>query len=188
MFIKEIMVNGFYKQSRTAVTNQPTGYSQRAWIACMDWFDTIADTYADDVYVDGEHTFLNGLGFIQCYALPDSVEVPVENNGSAGALNKLWMPKMFIPGDSAALQAMMMDMKNEDLLFFVQDADFTITHKLQFGNKRVPARVNSLKPASGNIYEGRKGWEVELIATKRYIYNDSYTAYIMPPYVSGYVL
>jgi len=182
------MVAGYKHRNRKSTGTQRTGYSQRAWIAAQGWFSSIADTYLDnDIEVDGFHVFESGLDWIRLYALPKSVEVMSEVNGDAGAVNKLWLPKLFIPGDSAAVQAMMEALKNEDLLVLVEEADTTIPYKLQFGNSRVPARVQSMKPTSGNVYDGRKGWELELIATERYHYYDQFTGYVMPHYVEeGY--
>jgi len=182
------MVPGFLHKNRGNTGLQLTGYSQRALIAARSWFSSIADPYLDnDMEVDGFHVFDGGLDWINLYALPKSVEVMSEVNGEAGAVNKLWLPKLFIPGDSAAVQAMMEELKNEDLLLLVEEPDNTIPYKLQFGNSRVPAKVRSMKPTSGNIYDGRKGWEIELIATARYHYYPQYGGYVFPQYFLSYI-
>jgi len=182
------MIFGFFNQSRSTVANQEPGYTQTAYIACMEWLAQVAETYKDDLWIDGEHEFLPDLGFIRLYALPKSVEVEAETNGDLGALNVIWKPKLFIPGDSAQLQAMIEDWKNEDFLLHVQDIDLTVDHLLQFGNSRVPCRILTAKHTSGNVYDGRKGWEIEMIATTRYNYTPGIASsgyYVLPPYVEG---
>lgn len=162
------------------------GYTQAAYIACLEWFDIIANTYVDETIIDGEHTFQAGHGFIRLYALPKSVELNTDNSGEHGATNVLWKPKLFIPGDSSQLQAMIEDWKNEDFFLHVQDADINQDYFWQFGNRRVPSRIETAKYTSGNAYDGRKGWEIEMIATTRYQYIPGLLSsgyYVIPPYV-----
>lgn len=177
--------------TRATISNQKPGYSSHAWLASTDWFANIRKSYPlGSTIIDGEHEFLPDLAFIGCYALPKSVEVTEETFGEAGDVNQLWKPKVFIPGNSAALQAMLEGMLHDTLILLVQDIDESVNSKWQFGNERVPARLESVQYTSGNIYDGRKGWELNFIATERYQYfeNAFDHFYIAPPYVDeGYV-
>jgi len=171
-------VTNYFNMNRGNIGNQIPGFSQKAFIAPLGWFDSLQDPGADGVTITLDHTFLTtptGAGFVQLYALPKSVEAPGETNGEPGALNLNWKPKLFIPGDDAATQKLIETLQNDDVIVMLEDAKAPNGARYQFGNKRTPCSIVNVKPSSGTRGNGQKGWEIELEAVKRYVYSGAVT-------------
>jgi len=153
--------------------NIAPGYTQRAYVASKSWFRVISGHDTEDTTViSAAHAFYDGFDFIYCYAQPNSVKMAGNTSGEEGAVNSIWKPEIFFPGDSAELQQMLEVLKNDDLIFLVEDAHLAGSgHFTQFGDKLMPCHISAMTVASGTVYGNeKKGWRVELIAACKYLY------------------
>lgn len=163
------------KRLQADVTNQDPGYSNLCRIGIKDDFTAIAaPASATSSTITGDHTFGVGGGFYRCYTLPMQTEGNSEVTGELGAQNINYTHKVFFPGDSAALQDMLNEWKNKECLFLVDDANEG-GPTIQYGSEKLPAYVSDIKFTSGNVYDGKKGWEITVKATNRFFYEGTVT-------------
>lgn len=159
----------FFNYKKAQKANQKTGYTNRAFIAMLSeitaYSQPVGDLGADAATISVAHTFATDKGFIECYALPKSVEGDTATNGDMGAINEEQTVKVFIPGDTPELQTMIKSLKNDDLIVVVEDTNES-GGKRQFGSDKCPIYVKSYKFTSGKQgTEGKKGYELELGGT-----------------------
>lgn len=172
---------GVYHIDKSTVENQQTGYSVQSWMADQADATAIAEPTApfsnpeDENIVTGDHTFGVDQGFARCYSLPNTSEGTGESFGELGALNTMVKHKVFFPGDGAKLYNALQKLKNKDLIFLVEDATNPSGPVMQYGDRKIPANISSINFTSGNAFDGKKGYEVEIQAKSRYEYQGTIT-------------
>lgn len=169
--------------TRATVVNQAPGYVNKALIAIKrqmlvigavdpEAVDGLSETIEDD------HTFIAspaGQGFIELYCLPKSSEAKNTSTQEEGAIHNTWEHKLFMPGDSAVLSAMIKSIKNEELVVLVEDANEPDGPMIQYGGKKISSYVSKCEFTSGNQYDGKKGWELTVTSPVRYFYTGTVT-------------
>ena len=170
----------YFNFKRTDVKNQEAGYRNIAYFAKVDQFTTIA---APDpaalgslsVTIATDHAFTGAVGtngFYKAYCLPNKNDAPGESTGEEGAKTFVWKPKIFIPGDTPDVAAMVKALVNEDVILLLQDANCPNGGLRQYGNACYQAQVEKTTFTSGVTKSGTtKGWEIEFSATSRAFYN-----------------
>lgn len=158
--------------THSKVKNQQPGYVNRAWLAPLAWMDFVAlpEDSEQPWVIQKAHVFGGGLGFLECYTLPRSNEAQGSSVSEPGALHPNWTHKFFVPGDGPEVQTFVLGMKNEPLMLIVEGAEGVLAY--QYGTKKNPAYYNSYQFSSGNQYEGKKGWEINVICNNRYFYTN----------------
>lgn len=166
------MIKPYFHSERPTKHKKP-GYCQYAGIAPISWFKKIATPYSDPIVIEGLHEFHPGLEFIRCYSLPQAITSTAESFGELGATSIGWKVGLFIPGDSKELQIMLELLRNDDLILLIKDIDCDAQYRLQYGSGCMPAKFMQVNFTTGNVFDGRKGWELILWSSGRTIYEDA---------------
>jgi hypothetical protein len=168
-------MGALYNFTRGNVKNQAPGYTTNAYISLITNFLAIADplaTPASDIFkITTDHTFTSPAGFNKCYSLPKQSEASSETVGEAGGLTPIYKHKLFFPGDSPELQAMLDELRNQEVMVLVEDATQPGGTVIQYGTKKLPAYVEKISFQSGNQLEGTKGYVVEFTSATRFFYS-----------------
>lgn len=172
---------GYKSLKSVDATVKAPGYV-KAWLNILSDFTTLnapapgqTPAVGDAYRIATDHVWANGKGAITCMADPEILEASGETVGEKGSLNMKYMPKIFIPGDGPAIQEVVMSLRNEELVLFVQNSCETGSKVLQFGGGCVPCKVSKVSFGSGTFVSGRLGWTLELEAYDRNFYEGDIT-------------
>lgn len=168
-------MSNYYHQKRSTVVGQAVGFPQRAYLADVEWFYNMAPLLGSDggdaLTFGGMHSLKPGHGWIQLYALPHTVQAAFKGSGDEGAAHGMWEPEAFWPGDSAALQQMVEQLKFGDYILLLEDRAAGSNQFIQFGTIDQPLNFRPPEYESGNTKEGKKGWKICGSSALRYFYS-----------------
>lgn len=127
----------------------------KSWFDALQGFNAAPANPGDTITVEGDHTFLEGKGFVEVETAIDNALAidPVGDLGGQGFMNKF---DGFYPGNDAEAAEMMSHLKDDDCVVLVPLADGQF---LQLGREGLWAQV---KPAfnPGTNSAGKNGWTV----------------------------
>lgn len=106
------------------------------------------------------HTWAATMGAYEVYVHRDSTEVSMKSAGETQALVSIYNPKFIILGDGDKIQEIVMNIKNDAMVLFLQPDGSTATYE-QFGNDKDPLYFKSIGFNSGTYQGGKRGWEME---------------------------
>lgn len=174
-------MGAFYKNYGSGdYQNTKPGYSRRAWLLPLSWIQTIAQNVGnaaagDRFTIDDSHIPLVNKGAVAVMCSPKSIEAPADMIGPQLGKDFQYHPKIFIPGDTAALLDMVNGVLNDDVLLFIEDIENCKTggtQYIQFGSKCDPCIVSAGTFASGQVGgDTLKGYELTFETTAKYFYN-----------------
>ncbi len=172
------MATALYNRKSANVAGQKTGYV-KLYMALRSEFTTLAApgtvTNPEDAYtISTDHAFGSGGGFAEVYVLPKQNTADGSTFGEEGALNSLFQPKFFIPGDDAKALALVEYLLNKELIVLQQDRNAAGSY-VQYGDKDVPCHVSSRGFQSGTLMDGTKGYSFELVSVNKYFYTGDIT-------------
>jgi hypothetical protein len=137
--------------------NQP-GLKGLVYIAPESWFAKIAgmkttEAAGDSVTIDGSHTFLEGFGFLKCYATLDTAQLKLDPTGERDGRGYKAALEFFNPGSGKEAAEFMRIIKNESCIMLVKTPDGIVQ---QVGSEGLGAEIVGSYD-SGKLSGGRRG-------------------------------
>lgn len=177
------------QRTRQEVGGQAPGYTTRALIAPLHWFDFVSPSIPGTGQVTGIHIMGAGYDYIKVYVLPKSLQASSNIVGESGGITAIYNPQFFIPGEGPELLAMVEELQKGELLLLVEDIDSD--NLQQFGNEKLGLYVVSASFTGGNAYDGRKGYELQCSTPFKYTYVQNPTfkdLFLARAYAKGYTV
>lgn len=161
-----------YKKAN--VSGVKPGFKSIAYLAPRSWFTTLAAPdpagVGDLKYrIVDDHVFIATKGFIELTQIRGKNTAVGESKGTPGAQWMTYKTTLVVPGDNAALQTLLMEIANEDLIVVLPDADCGVVW--QFGCACDEALIESMKANMGTQgSDTGKDWTIELASDCRTVY------------------
>jgi hypothetical protein len=163
--------------SKSTQTGTEPGYKSKVFFARADDFDAIArpvdpPVAAGDKYkIAVAHTFKVGKAAWQLDCKLYSPVGTMETQGDPGEQQPLHQLVFEIIGDNEKTLETFMDMLNDDLVFFVPDADcLTNDSFVQFGDDCKPCDVKVAFTSKKANETGKKLYTVTISSPKKFFY------------------
>jgi hypothetical protein len=150
----------------TIDVNDGAGLSFRAFVAPVDFFEKIAEPVSIDgspaskVVILDNHEFKTGmLGFIEIWAVQETVAFNANTNGEMVSLNLNNIMRFFIPGIHEDGLGTLSWLLNKPCVVLLKEMNGS-NKKYQIGTNDLAAYIREVQGSSGFTKDGRKGIEV----------------------------